>query len=284
MAPAMDFIQWNSSDISVKVEVNCFLPTGVLVPIMSTVNTSLTEIKSQLFHEARTYPLYKKLLSQDKYNFICVNSKGKRETIEDERLTLRDIRPFRPFLKLVERQGIREKEIQDSKIKFLMGKTPKEFDTTNDVQISLFRSKYTNIALKAAGERKQREWDDRSMCTYPPDLYDSNEIPKHVAHKLVDNTFLVSVYNLTNQGNKDCHDFHAYRDWKASDVLAKALQIKAEKLKRTIDDMSNFTLKIKRKESYLLGNYPLLQYKVVYIYLISVPLFTFVLIKQSIYN
>jgi phosphatidylinositol-4,5-bisphosphate 3-kinase len=263
MAPAMDFIQWNSSDIPVKVEVNCFLPTGVLVPIMSTVNTSLGEIKSQLFHEARTYPLYQKLLSPNKYNFICISSKGKRETIEDERLTLRDVRPFRPFLKLVERQGVREKEIQDSKIKFLMGKTPREFDATNDIQISSFRSKYVSIAMKASGERKQREWDERSMCTYPPDLYDSNEIPKHIVSKLMDNTFLVSVYTLTNPGNKDRLDFHAYRDWKASDVLAKALQIKAEKLRRTIDDMSNFTLKVKGKESYLLGNFPLLQYKVV---------------------
>jgi phosphatidylinositol-4,5-bisphosphate 3-kinase len=266
MAPAMDFIQWNSSDISVKVEVNCFLPTGVLVPIMSTINTSLAEIKRQLFFEARAYPLYKKLLAPANYNFICISNKGKRETIEDERLTLRDVRPFRPFLKLVERQGVREKEMQDSKIKFLMGKTPREFDATNDVQKALFRSKYAKIAKKISDERKQKEWDDRSICAYPPDLYDSNDIPKHIAAKLVDNTFLVSVHRLTE--NSDGLDFHAFRDGKPSDVLAKALQIKAERLRRTVDEMSNFTLKIKGKESYLLGNFPLLQYKVVEMYLI----------------
>ena len=263
MAPAMGFIQWNSSDISRKVEVNCFLPTGVLVPIMTTVNTSLAEIKNHLFYEARTYPLYKKLLPPTKYNFMCVSNKGKRETVEDERLTLRDVRPFRPFLKLVERQGVREKEILDSKIKFLMGKTPKEFDASTDIQTALFRTKYTDIALKASRERRQKEWDGRSICVYPPDLYDSLDIPKYIAYKLVDNTFIVSVYKLTGAENNDCVDLHALRDQKAVDVLAKALQIKAGKLKRTVDDISNFTLKVKGKESYLLGNYPLLQYKVV---------------------
>ena len=258
MAPAMDFIEWNSC---AKVEVNCFLPTGVLVPIISTVNTTLADIKSQLFYEARAYPLFKKLLPPTTYNFVYISNKGKRETLEDERLTLRDVRPFRPFLKLVERQGIREKEIQDSKITFLMGKQPREFDATNDMQIMLFRSTYTNFALKISGERKQKEWDSRSMCAYPPDLYDSVEnIPRHVTAKLVENTFIISLYKLIEPNNS--HEFHAHRDWKAVDVLAKALQIRAEKLNRAIDDITNFTLKIKRKESYLLGNYPLLQYKV----------------------
>lgn len=259
MAPAIDFMEWNSST---KVEVNCFLPTGVLVPVMSTVTTTLAEIKHQLFHEARTYPLYSKLLAPAKYNFICISNKGKRETIEDERLTLRDVRPFRPFLKLVERQGVREKEIQDSKIKFLMGKTPRAFDATNDVQISLFRTNYSDLASRAASERKQREWDGRSMCAYPPNIHDSNDIPKHIAYKLVENTFLVSVYKINGPESKEARKFHAHRDWRAVDVLAKALQIKAEVLGRTIDDISNFTLKVKGKEEFLLGNYPLLQYKV----------------------
>lgn len=259
----MDFMQWNSSNLHQKVEVNCILPTGVLVPFMSTVNTSLAEIKSQLFYEARAYPLYKKLMSPAQYNFICINNKGKRETIEDERLTLRDVRPFRPFLKLVERQGVREKEILDSKIKFLMGKTPKEFDATNDVEISLFRSKYTDIALRVSSERKQKEWNGRSICTYPPDLHDNNEIPKHISAKLIDNSFLVTLYKLIDpQDRKDNLVLHAPRDSRAVDILAAALQKKAEILRRPVDELSNFTLKVKGKESYLLGNYPLLQYKV----------------------
>ena len=263
MAPALDFIQWNSCDVFTKIEVNCFLPTGVLVPIMSTVNTSLADIKSQLFEEARVYPLYKKLLEPKQYKFICITNKGKRETIENEELTLRDVRPFRPFLKLVECQGKREKEIQESKIKFLMGKTPREFDASNDVQFSLFRSKYTSIALKVAQERKQRAWDCRSICTFPPDLYDNNEIPKHIASKVHENVFLVKVYKLIDPNDKkEYHCFHARSDSKVVDILAAALQKKAELLSRTIDDMSNFTLKIKGKESYLLGNFPLLQYKV----------------------
>ena len=260
MAPAMDFMEWNSS---AKIEVNCFLPTGVLVPIMSTVTTTLAEIKQQLFREAQTYPLFSRLSAPGKYNFICISNKGKRETIEDERLTLRDVRPFRPFLKLVERQSVREKEMQESKIKFLMGKTPRAFDATNDVQISSFRSNYADFATKAASERKQREWDGRSMCAYPPSIHDSNELPKHIAYKLIENThFLVSVYKIGVPESKQPRDFYAHRDWRAVDVLAKGLQIKAEVLRKPIDDISNFTLKVNGKEDYLLGNYPLLQYKV----------------------
>lgn len=272
----VDFIQWNSSDLPVRILVNCFLPTGVLVPLQSTVNTSLVEIKAKLFFEARDYPLYKRLQSPLNYCFVCINQKGKREELEDERLCLRDVRPFRPFLKLVERQGNPDKEIIDSKSKFLLGKTPKEFDDTNDVQIGTFRPKYQSIAYKVCSERRQMEWDGRSMCSFPPDLYDDENPPKRILDKLVDGQFFLTLYIPPAFG---VHGFNIPGKCSPTDILVKALQKKASLFKQAVEEHRNYTLKVKGKQAYLLGNYPLLQYKVVF--LIHGYLFVLVYVKRG---
>lgn len=259
MAPAVDFIEWNSSDLPEQIVIDCYLPTAVLVPLLSTVNTSLAKIKEDLFSEAKTYPLFRRLQSSANYCFVCVNQKGKREELVDERLCLRDVRPFRPVLKLVERQGAREKELVDWKIKFLMGKTPKEFEDTRDVQIASFRSKYQSIASKVCSERRGKNWDFRSMYSFPPELHDSAEAPRHVLDKLIDGHFLVLVGFKRNVADQP---FHVAAESTPLDVLDKAIQKLPSVLKRDVEEIRNYTLKIKGREAYLFGNYPLLQYQV----------------------
>lgn len=264
MTPAVAFIKWNSSDLPEKIVIDCFLPTGVLVPLRSTVNTSLAEIKERLFFEARTYPLFKRLQSPANYCFVCVNQKGKREELLDERLCLRDVRPFRPVLKLVERQGAREKEYVDWKIKFLMGKTPKELDDTQDVEIASFRSKYQSIASKVYNERRGKNWDIRSMYSFPPDLHESAVAPRHVLKKLIDGHLILL---LCFQRTAADQPLHVLAESTPNDVLNKAMEklpsvSKPYESYRGVEEIRNYILKIKGREAYLLGNFPLLQYKV----------------------
>ncbi|XP_046851516.1 phosphatidylinositol 4,5-bisphosphate 3-kinase catalytic subunit alpha isoform-like [Xenia sp. Carnegie-2017] len=197
----MDFIQWNSTDVAAKVEVNCFLPTGVLVPIMSTLTTCFLDIKAQLFEEAQRYPLFNKLpeLEPTKYNFMYISSKGKREMVDNERLTLRDVRPFRPFLKLVAQRGIREKELVDSKIRCLMGTTRAIEHHTDNIETTLFRRTYAELATEISAKRQEKEWHIRAMCAYPVDLCDDfPKLPRHITSKLEDGYFLVSLCKLTD--------------------------------------------------------------------------------------
>ena len=245
----LDFIRWNSSDLPPTITVNCFLPTGVLVHFETSVNASLNKIKQRLFYEAKNYPLYSKLKQPPSYRFVCISQKGKREQLEDERLCLRDVRPFRPFLKLVEKQGEREKEAIESKIKFLMGKTPKEFQDTNDVEIASFRSKYASIAENICSKRRQQPWEGRSKYAYPPDLCEE-QTPKQIMSKLENGAFFVSMCLPPSKGKTDCHISARNTP---QELINKVLQKK---------DCPQYTLKIIGKDAYLLGDSPLIKYKV----------------------
>lgn len=53
-----------------QMNVDFFLPTGIMVSFPVNPKSSLREIKDQLFNQARKYPLFSLLKDQGFYNFL----------------------------------------------------------------------------------------------------------------------------------------------------------------------------------------------------------------------
>lgn len=53
-----------------QMNVDFFLPTGIMVSFPVSPKCTLREIKVQLFNEARKYPLFSLLKDQGFYNFL----------------------------------------------------------------------------------------------------------------------------------------------------------------------------------------------------------------------
>lgn len=51
-------------------EVDFLLPTGLMVTVNATLDTSLRQLKDRLYQEAKKYPLFSMLKDQGFYNFL----------------------------------------------------------------------------------------------------------------------------------------------------------------------------------------------------------------------
>ena len=257
MAPTA-FYGWTSPDLPNELTVDCFLPTGVLVPLECKVNASLAEIKTKLFKIAQNYPLFNRLEKESNYCFLCINEKGKRETLLDESLKLTDVRPFRPVLKLLEKQGDDNRDSKlDAKIKFLMRQTPAELERNPNEEVISFRQEYLKISLDDSRERRKSSWEDRAASTYPSDVC-MDPVPEYVSRNFRKGKFELIVYLPPGD---DFERLEIPTGITPADVVY-VFRNRSEKRKNLIPNDKDCVLKIVGKDDYLLGNYNMEDYQV----------------------
>ena len=269
MAPS-NILRWSSMEQNAEVEVDCLLPTGLLIPSLPVkAGSLLSEIKGRLWSEALRYPLFNLLKDMRSYVFVFINQKGKQEELVDENRQLIDVQPFRPLLKLIERKGDRDEKLLVSEISCLIGKLNlNEFDQMQSPEVNDFRGTYRCMVEEISRERNQMNWEGRALYAYPPELENSDEIPAHVEKHLMDNRrFLVTVAIESKRvSSKDLHAFNVSADTYPEELLYLVLQRRG--VTRgvhdidSVDSPSDYVLKIVGRESYLLGGHPLLMYKV----------------------
>ena len=257
MPPAALF-SWTSPDLPNELIVDCFLPTGVLVPLPCQVKATLAEIKAKLFDTARNYPLFNRLEDKSKYSFMCINEKGKRETLLDESLKLIDVKPFRPVLKLFEKQGDDKGDTKlDAKIKFLMRQTPAELEGKQNEEVASFRQEYLKISLNESRERRKCTWEERAASTYPSAVC-LDPVPEYVTKNLRNGKYNLDVYLPPGDdserleiptGITPCDVVYVFRN-------------RTEKRKKAIAHDKDYVLKIVGNDEYLLGGHNMEDYQV----------------------
>ena len=264
MPPGLRRNFWDDYEPASLVNVDCFLPTGVVIQLQVRIEAPLGEIKNRLWREASDYPLFNLLKDASAYVFVCVNQKGKQEELLDESRQLIDVRPFRPLLKLIQKKGDNEEKLFNSHIGNLIGKSLHEFDQMQNTEVDDFRRKYRQFAEKIASERRQLDWMGRAMYAYPPET-ETTEPPSHIESNLMENRrFLVNVAIKNNRASiKDMHAFNVPADAFPEELLVLVLKKRGAIMGvLDLDKPADYVLKIVGQESFLLGNYSLLQYTV----------------------
>lgn len=109
---------WGLHLMPSQVDVDCFLPTGILVPLRCNRNATLESIKTDLWAEAKKFPFHTKLLNPTCYIFVSITQEAEREEFFDETRRLCDLRLFLPWLKVVEPEGNRD----EKKLNYEIGK------------------------------------------------------------------------------------------------------------------------------------------------------------------
>lgn len=264
MPPGIRHNFWDDFEPTSTVEVDCFLPTGVVIQVQVRIEAPLSEIKNRLWREASNYPLFNLLKDASNYVFLCVNQRGKQEELVDESRQLIDVQPFRPLLKLIHKKGDNEEKLLNSTIGNLIGKSLHEFDQMQNIEVDDFRRKYRRFAEEIACKRRQLDWIGRAMYAYPPEI-ESNPPPSHIEEKLMENRrFLVNVAIKNNRASiKDMHAFNVPADAFPGELLVLVLRKRGAIMGvLDLDKPNDYVLKIVGRESYLLGNQSLLQYTV----------------------
>ena len=202
--------------------------------------------------------MFNRLEEQSNYCFLCINEKGKRETLLDESLKLTDVRPFGPVLKLLEKQGDDKGDSKlDAKIKFLMRQTPAELERNPNEEVVNFRQEYLKLSFDNSRERRKSSWEERAASTYPADVC-MDPVPAYVTANFRNGKFDLIVYLPPGD---DFERLEIPTGINPSDVVY-VFRGRSEKRKELIPNDKDFVLKIVGKDDYLLGNHNMENYQV----------------------
>ena len=226
MSPASTYMWTNSSQNS-KIMINCLMPNSIIIPLDVMSDALLSEVKEELWEEARKFPLQGLLKEQSSYNFQCINSMAEKETLIDETRRLNDVQPFYNLLKVVEREGDKGEEIFNTKIGQLIGKALHDFDSLKSLEVNEFRWRMKDTVAQINRESEDISTMDRIKQQFPCDMAESDELPSYLSPKLKDGIMCVRI-QLDNTDT--CFTFSVAHTATPFQLLTMALQRNAHLL------------------------------------------------------
>ncbi|XP_065186967.1 phosphatidylinositol 4,5-bisphosphate 3-kinase catalytic subunit beta isoform-like [Sycon ciliatum] len=200
--------------LSQPIDVDCLLPTGVLVPLRCRPDGTLQKIKSRLWHEAQKYPLFNQLKPESCYVFVGVNTSAEREEFVDEKKRFCDLNLFHPLLKVQERIGDQEEKLLNAEIGNLIGKRLHEFDVLG-AEVQDFRHGIQSYC-EGIVQNRNAEQSELLFWAYPPDLEASPELGRSLQSKLQNGGFAVEV---VLPGGGTSPPLRAEPQWTIEDLL-----------------------------------------------------------------
>jgi len=107
---------WGHHLMPSQIDVDFLLPTGILVCLQCQRDATLESLKSNLWKEAKRYPLFYCLSDPSSYIFIGITQDATREEFYDETRRLCDLRLFQPILKIIEPVGNKEEKMLNARL------------------------------------------------------------------------------------------------------------------------------------------------------------------------
>lgn len=161
-----------NENISTYTEENidCLLPTGLLIPIRCRLDITLEELKTTLWNEARGYPLFNVLNEPGRYVFVYVTYSAEQEECLDETKQIYEIPYFKLVFKLVEKKGDKEEKLLNARISNLINKRLGDFDSLRDKEVNDFRASMVNKCRGAIEDRRKAAWKEQAQYLYSPDI------------------------------------------------------------------------------------------------------------------
>ena len=256
---------WHEKEHNSLIDILCMLWNGMCINLRQIpADLPLEEIKNILW----TKPGKHSKDLKDRYVFVIVSGNHGTEELVDEKLSLFDVKPVRPYLKVIRKQGDEELKKIKSKINMLIGHNvlASKHEEVTEAQKTL-----TDFCNRISVQRGKSSWYRRAIYTYPPDFEEDITIPKYLNDKFPDELIHVSISVLKNSSNV----FEVPYSIKPIKLIEKALKKRAQTLKVEYDeDPEQYILKVFGSDSYFLGNVmiedgeevykelPLIQYKV----------------------
>lgn len=248
---------WVNALQDTQITISCLMPNSILITLDVMSNAILSEVKEELWEEARKFPLQGLLKEQSSYNFMCVNCMAEKETLIDESRRLCDVKPFYNLLKVVEREGDKAEETLNTKIGQLIGKGLHDFDSLKSLEVNEFRWRMKDMVSAINREREDVSVLDRIKHQYPCDMAESDDLPMYLAPKLPDGIMDV---NMQLENTETCFSFSIAHTATPFQLITMALQRNAHFLGHYPIDQdigSGHVLKVSGRQEYLIGDFPL---------------------------
>jgi phosphatidylinositol-4,5-bisphosphate 3-kinase len=286
---------WGHHLMPSQIDIDILLPTGIIVCMPCQRDSTLETIKSELWKEARKYPLFYLLSNLSSYIFVSVTQDATREEFYDETRRLCDLRLFQPFLKLIEPVGHKEEKMLNTRLTSALGMSVNDFDENKDLEVMTFRRNTMVTCKKIIDEREVNGAQGIALYIYPPDIHSTPQLPSHImtAIEKVNNQILVCIWivGANREGSKIT--MKVRYDASPDDVIAESIRRKIRTMNVPLDQqqqtvaahLSSYVLKVCGCEEFLLGNYPLSQYRYIRSRLVRGQISELMLLsREGLYN
>ncbi|CAG7732141.1 unnamed protein product [Allacma fusca] len=249
---------WGHHLMPQKIELDILLPNGVVMILKCARDQTLQQVKNLVWREGPKYPYFHLISAESDYVFTSVTSDAKKEEFHDETRRLCDLHLFVPFLKLVEpNASTRQESILNSQISVALGIPVNQLDELEVPEVISFRRDAINLCEEILDVR-ERTPENRAMYAY------CAELDRSTNHSLFDSYFgglvilkvwLSPTYTITVKVHLEAN---------ADTVVRETLDSSAKKiasLDNSNKQCSDYVLKICSRQEYLLGSFPITQYK-----------------------
>ncbi|KAL4221541.1 Phosphatidylinositol 4 [Mactra antiquata] len=262
---------WGHNLMPTQIHVDCFMPTGLLIPLRCNRDATLERIKIDLWTEAKRQPLFHKLHDQSSYIFVGITQDAEREEFYDETRRLCDLRLFQPLLKVVEPKGNREEKMQNYTIGMTVGIPVNEFNEMKDMEVMTFRRNILKVCKESVDDRRRNGKHSLALYTYPPDVESSAKLPSHLDELLQKQGkyIYVMIWVVQADGSRNKYTVKLPHTAKPNDVVAESIRRRSrnmgrskEEAERCIEGYSHtYVLKLCGCDQFLFEGYPISQYK-----------------------
>lgn len=254
-----------------KIFVDCLLPNGVIITLQCYRDSTLAQIKTDLWIEAKNFPLHHILQEPNSYIFVSVTQDAEKEEFYDESRRLCDLRLFQLLLKLVEPKGNKEEKLLNSDISIALGAPLHEFDELKHPETFEFRRHLVDICQKAVSKRQANQPESEALYAYPPEIENSPDLPLSMVQKLVDDKIKIAVWFRSHTREKQKFTLAVAQNAKPDQIIRESIfkqirnseQYKSpeDKLQVITDYQNMYLLKMAGSDQYFLRDCPISQYK-----------------------
>ena len=180
---------WGHYSMPQKVEVDCLLPNSMLVTILCSKETLLSDLRVLVWLEAKRLPYFVDLKPADNYVFSSVTQDAKCVEFYDDSKRICDLRLFYTFFKLNEVQGNLEENLINADISKAIGFYVNEIEQSKELEFIKFRLELLRLLKQMLSEH------DKASSSLIESIY--------TPHLEIDPSLLdVSVTNTVNSLNE----------------------------------------------------------------------------------
>lgn len=182
------------------------------------------------------------------------------EEFADENRRICDIKPFANLLKITECSSDKADKALNTQISHLIGKGLHEFDSLKSTEVNDFRWKMRLFGEDIGKKRQNQTWQERLKYQFPPRLAPNSIVPRNILSRLREGNFVVQI-KFENTETFFTRNVHYMTI--PEKLMETILNKRSITLNTKDEKTSDFVLKVVGQDEFLIGDYPLVQFKYV---------------------
>uniref|UniRef100_A0A1A9UYY3 Phosphatidylinositol-4,5-bisphosphate 3-kinase n=1 Tax=Glossina austeni TaxID=7395 RepID=A0A1A9UYY3_GLOAU len=255
---SFSFDIWKNDPPDVHIMV--FLPNGLMMLLHMPSTSTIRDIKLEAIKYSKNYPLYTLIKDPCNYEVSGITNFASIEPFTDESKRLCDLQPYFCLIRLTERSettAISSDYELSKMVSNMIGKSFEEYSSQRSPEEDDFRKRMTLLCDEIELERSKFSWSEKLLYENPMRLANTPVMPQIIKARLRNSNFLI-VVKLEN--DETSFTIQVNENHTPKTLIDSALSKVRKSQIKVSDRASDYILKVRGRDEYLFGDYPLIQF------------------------